>query len=100
VNPESTVPVVGAVAASLLLAAAARWRPARPVLVVGGLFCLAAVALDVREVLHQLDENHNGVAALAALVAALHLGAAIAAVIAVRDMPPHERTATQTLAPG
>lgn len=99
VDPESTGAVVGAVAASLLLAAAAWWRPARSVLVVGALFCLAAAALDVREVLHQLDENRDGVAALAGLVTVLHLAAAAAAALAARGLPGRERTAASTLAP-
>jgi hypothetical protein len=96
VNPESTVAVLGAVAASLLLAAAAWWRPTRPVLVVGGLFCLAAAALDVRELVHQLDENRNGVAALAGLVTVLHLTAALAAALTARGLPGRDRTAVPT----
>ena len=87
VDPESAGAVVGAVVASLLLAAVAWWRPARSVLVVGGLFCLTAAALDVREVLHQLDEKQDGVAALAALVTVLHLSTAAAAAVAAGGLP-------------
>jgi len=49
----------------------------------GVLLAIAATALfwailDVREVVHQLDESRNGVAAIAMTVAALHLAAAAA----------------------
>jgi hypothetical protein len=37
---------------------------------------VALAALDVREVVHQVDEHNGGLAALAGVVAALHLAAA------------------------
>ena len=39
---------------------------------------LVFAALDVREVFHQVDESRTGLAVLAGVVAALHLGAATA----------------------
>ena len=46
---------------------------------------LAFALLDVREVFHQLDEDHDGLTLLAALVATLHLAsAAVAALLAGR----------------
>jgi hypothetical protein len=45
---------------------------------------LAFTALDIREVTHQLNESHAGLAALAAVVATLHLLAGAAAVLTIR----------------
>jgi hypothetical protein len=82
VNPESIAAVVAAVLVSVLLAGAAWFRPVRPVLLAGAAFCLAAAALDIREVTHQLNENRNGIAALAVPVIVLHMMAAAAAITA------------------
>jgi hypothetical protein len=76
---------VGALLASVLLAGAVWWRPMRPLLLLGAAFCLAAAVLDIREISHQMTENRTGIAALAALVLILHLGASTAAVLAARD---------------
>ena len=43
--------------------------------------------VDVREVFHQLDEDKDGLALLAALVAALHLAAAAVALWFGRSSP-------------
>jgi hypothetical protein len=76
IEPESTGLVIVAVIVSLLLAAAAwRWPDHRLALVVIALAMLAFAALDIREVVHQLNESRTGLGLLAALVAALHLGA-------------------------
>jgi hypothetical protein len=83
VNPESTPVVVLAVLLALLLAGAVWWRPFRLILAAGVLFCVGAMALDLREVAHQLDENRGGVATIAGVVAALHLLAALAAIAAL-----------------
>jgi hypothetical protein len=40
---------------------------------------LAFAAVDVREVVHQLDINNDGLAVLAAVIAGLHGAAAVAA---------------------
>jgi choline-glycine betaine transporter len=76
--------VVVAVLLALSVAAAVWWRPIRPVLVVAVVFCLGTAVLDVREVVHQLNQNRNGVATLAGLVAVLHLLAAAAAALSLR----------------
>ena len=49
-----------------------------------GLAMVAFAALDVREVIHQLDEDNEGLALLAGVVAALHLGVAAVALVIVR----------------
>jgi hypothetical protein len=49
---------------------------------------LAFAVLDVREVFHQLDEDRDGLALLAALVAVLHLAsAAVAGLLRRRRFP-------------
>jgi hypothetical protein len=79
VDVESTPLVVLAVLAGLALAALAASRIGRArgflfaVVVIG----LAWAVLDIREVVHQLDESRTGVAVVAMAVAALHLGAAV-----------------------
>jgi hypothetical protein len=93
VNPESTGLLVVAVAVSLLLAAAVWWVGASPlVLGVVALAMAAFAALDIREVVHQADESRTGLMLLAALVALLHLAAAVlagrAAVATRGEQPP------------
>jgi uncharacterized membrane protein YgcG len=78
INPESTGLLAVAIVVSLLLAAAALWWAVRPT--VFGIVVLAMAgfcALDIREVAHQLNESRAGLAILAGVVAALHLGAAV-----------------------
>jgi hypothetical protein len=74
--------VVIAVVISLLLAALILTM--RSPLVAAGvaLAMFAFTALDIREVTHQLNESHVGLAALAATIAALHLAAGAAALLA------------------
>jgi hypothetical protein len=72
-----------AAAASLALAAAAGANPrAVALLALVGAAMLAFAALDVREVVHQVDENDGRLALVAGTVATLHLAAAAAAAIA------------------
>jgi hypothetical protein len=86
VDVESTPLVVLAVVGSLALALAAYVRPGwRPLLLVIAIAMLAFAALDVRELVHQLDESNGGVAVIAAVVAALHLAASG---VAWRQAPP------------
>lgn len=92
VDPESTLVVVVAVVLAALLAAATWWRPAPAILLIGIVFCLAALMFDIREATHQIDESRTGVASLAGLVALLHLlaaGAAAAALMAVTRPSRH-----------
>jgi hypothetical protein len=80
VNPESTALATVAAAGSLLLAAGLWFRPAwRWPLMITALGMSLFTVLDVREVLHQLDESRTSLALLATLVAALHLSAAAVA---------------------
>jgi hypothetical protein len=85
INPESTGLTVVAVLISLALAVAVAFlRRSVLVLVVVLVVMLAFAALDVRELLHQLDASRGGLAAVAAVVAALHLGAAAGAAALAR----------------
>jgi hypothetical protein len=77
IDPESAGLVAVAAVASLLLAAAVWRSPDRKaLLLLVAAAMLAFAALDIREVVHQVDENRGGLAVLAALVAVLHLAAA------------------------
>jgi hypothetical protein len=78
VDVESTPLVVLAVLAGLALAALAASRIAllRGFLLTVVVIGLAWAALDIREVVHQLDESRTGVAVVAMAVAALHLAVA------------------------
>lgn len=81
---ESPAAIAGAVVLSLLVAAAVWWRPRRELFLAAAVFCLAAAAFDVREVVHQAGEERAGLAALAVLVALLHLGAGLVGGLAAR----------------
>jgi hypothetical protein len=90
IDPESTPLLVVAVAAGLGLAAltASRVGGTQAFLVLVALAALAWAALDIRETAHQIDESRSGIAAIAAAVAALHVGAAaVAAFLARRPSP-------------
>jgi hypothetical protein len=77
VDLEATPFVVLAAAVSLALALAVWLRPQwRLLLGLVAAAMLAFAALDVREVVHQVDEDNYGLVVLAGVVAALHLGAA------------------------
>jgi hypothetical protein len=94
VNPEATALVVIAVAVSLALAALIL-TVSSPLLAAGvALVMLAFTALDIREVTHQLNESHPGLAALAAAVALLHLAAGAAALLAARGPRSQPRAGT------
>ncbi len=85
INPEATGLVVIAVAVSLVLAALIL-TVGSPLLAAGvALAMLAFTALDIREVTHQLNESHPGLAALAATIAALHALAGAAALLTIRN---------------
>ncbi|MEA2218734.1 MAG: hypothetical protein QOJ35_1360 [Solirubrobacteraceae bacterium] len=81
VDVEAWPFVVIAAVASLVLAAAAWLRPTvAPLLVLVALAMLVFVALDVREIAHQHDENRSDLAVLAGAVTALHGAAMVVAV--------------------
>lgn len=78
VDPESW-PLVGlAIAISLALAAGVYWRQGRWFVAAFGFGILFAAA-DARELVHQLDESQTTVAAIAAILIALHLLVALTA---------------------
>jgi hypothetical protein len=80
IDLEATPFVVLAAAFSLALALGVWLRPRwTPLLATVGVAMVVFAALDVREVLHQLDESNGGLAVLAGTVAALHLAAAAVA---------------------
>jgi hypothetical protein len=80
------VPFLVLAAAFSLALAAAVWRlPAsRSLLALLVVAMVAFGALDVREVMHQLDESNGGLAVLAAAVAGLHLAVATLALTMAR----------------
>jgi hypothetical protein len=82
IDPEANSVPAGALVVTFLLAAAVWLRPTPAVLALVGVFAAAFVILDVREVLHQQNESHTGLAALASLLALLHLAIAASAVVA------------------
>jgi len=93
-DPESTPLVVLAIVASLLLAAGCWFRPEWRWLLVVTAFAMAAFAvLDLREVIHQLDESDTGLASVAGAVATLHVAAAVTAVILARRSREREAPA-------
>lgn len=79
IDLESPAAVVTGVVVSLILAVLALRSDKRAALIVIALFTLAFAILDVRELLHQFDEDRSGIAALAGLIAVLHLGASAVA---------------------
>lgn len=76
INPESTGAVAAAVVVSLVLAAALWFWGNPAVLIAAAAFALLFAVLDLREVAHQLAEARGGLAAIALLAAALHVGVA------------------------
>jgi hypothetical protein len=78
VDLESTPLVILSVAAALTLTGLAASRVGQLRLFLLGVLVIALVwaALDIREVVHQIDESRAGIAVITAVVAALHLAAA------------------------
>ena len=89
---ESPAPIAGALLLSAALAALVLWRPDRRVLVVIAVASGAFAVLDIAEVIHQLDEDRTGLAALAATITAMHAAAAALALWHTTSSPPATRT--------
>jgi hypothetical protein len=89
IDYEATPFVVFATVFSLALAVAVWLRP-RWALMLGAVAVAMVVfaALDVREVIHQLDESKGGLALLAGVVAVCHLAAAAVAALMGRSAAP------------
>jgi hypothetical protein len=93
-DPESTPLIVLAIVASLLLAAGCWFRPEWRWMLVVTAFAMAAFAvLDLREVIHQLEESDTGLAFVAGAVATLHVAAAVTAVVLARRSREREAPA-------
>lgn len=79
VNLESTALVIVAAIASVALAALTwRWN-VRPLLLATATFAAVFAIFDIAELVHQVQESRTGIAALVAIIAALHTGAALVA---------------------
>jgi hypothetical protein len=93
INPEATPLTVAAVTVSVLLAVALLIIRS-PMLAAGAALAMAAfTALDIREVIHQLNESRSGLAALASGVALLHVLTAAVALTIARSALLHPDTA-------
>lgn len=78
---------------SLALAAAVWLLPGSvPLLALVVVAMVAFAVLDVREAVHQLDEDNGGLALLAGVVVALHLGVAAVALALARGAAPSSHT--------
>jgi uncharacterized oligopeptide transporter (OPT) family protein len=73
INTESLGLEIAAIVVSLALAAAALLLRRRLVLLAIIAFGLVFAAGDVRELVHQINESHAGIAAIAATLIVLHL---------------------------
>jgi hypothetical protein len=90
IDPEANATVAAALIATILLAAAVWLWPTPVVLGIVAVFAAIFVSLDVREVLHQWSESRGGLAALASLLALLHLAVAAIALAVAKESGRHE----------
>lgn len=81
VRVESPAAVTAAAIVSVALAGLVWRRPTRWVTAAVALLAAGAAALDIAEISHQAADNRGGLAALAALIALMHLVVAGGAVI-------------------
>lgn len=79
INLESTTPVVLAVLISVTLAVATWRRDHKLTLLVTAAFATVFAVLDVAEFSHQITESAASVVAIAAVIAVLHVAAALLA---------------------
>lgn len=82
IDRESGPLVALGIAISLALALAVVLTRSAAPLGIAVAFAVAFAAFDLAEVVHQVGESRGGLAALAALIAVLHVGAGAAGVIA------------------
>jgi len=90
-NVESPGLVVLGVAVSLVLAGLAWLRPHRALFIAVTAFAAAFVVLDVAEMFHQIDRSKTGLAVLAAVVALVHVLAALASAAGSASVPSDAR---------
>jgi hypothetical protein len=83
INPEALSLLVIALVISVLLATAVRFRPLAAVLIAIVGFGLLFAALDVREVLHQVDESRTSLIVIAGVLIGLHVLIAMLAAAAL-----------------
>jgi hypothetical protein len=79
INTESTPLVVLVVVATFILAGAALYLRSQPLLALILVVALLAFLFDMREVVHQFQENRDTVATLAVVTGGLHVLAAFVA---------------------
>lgn len=84
VSADSPGTVVVVVLGSVLLAVVVARYPRPSVVAAVAVLAAGATVFDIAEVAHQLAEDQTGVAVLAAVVAALHLAAVVAALALLR----------------
>jgi len=94
INIESIPTIVLGALASVVLAALVFWRRERSWLVVTVLFGLLFATGDARELSHQLNEHRSGLAALAAVLIALHLVVSALAALLIRRRTENSVPAT------
>jgi hypothetical protein len=80
VDIESPLFVGLGVALTVVLAALVWLRPERGILWAVALFAVTFALLDLRELLHQVDEERTRLATLAGVIAAIHVSVAVLAV--------------------
>ncbi len=91
IDRESGPLVALGIAISVVLAVSVVLTRSAAALGIAVAFAVTFAAFDLAEVVHQLDESRGGLAALAALIAVLHVGAVAAGAIALT----RERRAAQ-----
>jgi hypothetical protein len=99
VNPEALSLVIIAVIVSVLLAAAIWFRRITLVLVAIAVFGLVFAALDVREVLHQVDESRTNLIVIAGVLIGLHLLVAGLAAVGLLAGPARRRPTADDRSP-
>jgi hypothetical protein len=97
INPEALSLLVVALIVSVLLAATVWFRALVPALIAIVGFGLLFAALDVREVLHQVDESRTGLIVIASALIGLHLLVAMLAAAALLAGRMSNRSSTKDL---
>jgi hypothetical protein len=97
INPEALSLLVIALIVSVLLAAAVWFRPLVPVLIAIVGFGVLFAALDVRELIHQVDESRTSLIVIASTLIGLHLLVAMLAAAALLVGRMSKRTSTRDL---
>lgn len=94
INPESPGLVAAAIVLSVLLAVAVSLRPGPLVLATAGAVGLIFAFLDTLEILHQIQEHRQSIAAIAAVAALFHLAVTTLAIVLMRRASAGQRAAS------